>query len=149
MQLQCIYLDIMTRKKANAYCARIVKPVHYSLCLTILYTTDSMWREVNFKQNIVGLYSNASLSLTDFDSKVKKPSLPCYLSISGWRTIIFKLFPRLLAPCEMQVDSTKIWTRITGSILNYDNLLNFERLQLGDSTLGLDYQLVTVTNRQG
>ena len=54
-------------------------------------------------------------------SKVKKPSLTYYSSIAEGRIIEFMPFPRVLALCEMQTASARVWTRVAVSISNDDN----------------------------
>ena len=44
------------------------------------------------------------------------PSLPYYLPIAGGRIIGFIPFPRVLARCEMQSVSSRIWTCVAVSI---------------------------------
>ena len=52
-----------------------------------------MWHKVNFKQSSTGWNSEFSFSYMDWHTKVKKPSLPNYLSIPGGRIIGFIPFP--------------------------------------------------------
>ena len=49
----------------------------------------------------------------------EEPSLPYYLPIAGGRIIGFIPFPRVLVLCEMQLLSSRIWTRVAESI-SYD-----------------------------
>ena len=51
----------------------------------------------------------------------QRASLPYYLPIAGGRIIGFIPFPRVLALCEMQTPSPRVWTRITNSISYNDN----------------------------
>ena len=51
----------------------------------------------------------------------EEPSLPYYLPIAGGRIIGFIPFPRVLVLCEMQLMSSKIWTRVAVSISYVDN----------------------------
>ena len=50
---------------------------------------------------------------------VKEPSLLYYLPIAGRRIVGFIPFPRILALCEIQIASSRIWARVTVSI-SYD-----------------------------
>ena len=50
----------------------------------------------------------------------EEPSLRYYLPIAGGKIIEFIPFPRVLAICEMQSVSSRIWTRVAVSI-SYDN----------------------------
>ena len=54
-------------------------------------------------------------------TKAEEPSLPYYLRIAGGRIIGFIPFPRVLVLCEMQSVSSRIWTRVAGSISYDDN----------------------------
>ena len=73
-----------------------------------------------FKRSLTGLNSEFSFSYTGCLTKAEVPSLPYYLPIAGGRIIGFIPFPRVLALCEMQSVSSRIWTRVTISI-SYDN----------------------------
>ena len=75
----------------------------------------------NFKWSLTGLNSEFSFSLTSCLTKAEEPSLPYYLSIAGWRLIGFIPFPRVLALCEMQSVTSRIWTHVTVSISYDDN----------------------------
>ena len=51
----------------------------------------------------------------------EEPSLSYYLPIAGGRIIGFIPFPRVLVLCEMQSESSRIWTRIAVFISYGDN----------------------------
>ena len=53
--------------------------------------------------------------------KVKETNLSYYLSIAGGRIVRSTLFPSLLALCEMQTVSSRIWTQFPGSISSHDS----------------------------
>ena len=72
--------------------------------------TIKMWHKVNFKWSFICLNSNFSV-LTGCQTKVKEHSLPYYLLSNGRRIVGFIPFPRILAQCEMQTNSSRIWTR--------------------------------------
>ena len=75
----------------------------------------------NFKGTLTGSNSEFfSFSKAGCHTKVKDPSLHYYLSIAGRRIIRFIPSPRVLALCEMQTASSRIWTLVTVSI-SYDN----------------------------
>ena len=65
--------------------------------------------------------SEFSFSGTSCLSKAEESSLSYYLPIAGGRIIGFIPFPMVLALCEMQSVSSKIWTRIAMSISFDDN----------------------------
>ena len=65
-------------------------------------------------------------------TKAEEPSLPYYLPIAGGRIIGFMPFPRVLALCEMQSVSSRIWTRVAVSIPYDDN-----HYTTGTSTKGI------------
>ena len=71
-----------------------------------------------FKRSLTGLNSEFSFSSTSCLTKAEEPSLPYYLPIAGGRIIGFIPFPRVLVLCEMQFVSSRIWTRVTVSISN-------------------------------
>ena len=75
----------------------------------------------HFNQNLRGLNSEFSFSLTSCHVKVKEPSLPLNLPKAGGGIVGFIRFPRVLALCEMQSVSSRIWTRVAGSISTDDN----------------------------
>ena len=51
-----------------------------------------------------------------FLTNAKIPSLPYYLPVAGERIVGFIPFTRVLALCETQTDSSRIWTRVAVSI---------------------------------
>ena len=53
--------------------------------------------------------------------KDEEHSLPYYLPIVGVRIIGFIPFPRVSVLCEMQLVSSRIWTRVVVSISYDDN----------------------------
>ena len=71
--------------------------------------------------SLTGLSSEFSFFYTNSHTKVKEPSLSDYLLIAGRRIVGLKLFPRILALCEMQIALFIIWTRVTVSISNNKN----------------------------
>ena len=72
-----------------------------------------MWHKANFMQ------SQFSFSKTGCQTKAKEFSLLYYLPIDGGRIVRFIPFPRILALCEMQIVSSRIWTGVAVSI-SYD-----------------------------
>ena len=74
-----------------------------------------------FKWSLTGLNSECSFSKTICLTKAEEPSLPYYLPIAGGRIIGFIPFPRVLALCEMQSVTSRIWTVVTVSISYDDN----------------------------
>ena len=74
-----------------------------------------------FKQSLIGLNSEFSVSWTSCLTKAEETSLSYYLPIAGGRIIGFIPFPRVLVLCEMQSVSSRIWTRIAMSISYEDN----------------------------
>ena len=70
----------------------------------------------NFKRSLTGLNSEFSFSETIGLTKAEEPSLPFYLPIAGGRIIEFIPFPGVLVLCEMQLVTSKIWTRVAVSI---------------------------------
>ena len=73
-----------------------------------------------FKRSLTGFNSEFSFSGTCCLTKAEEPSVPYYLPIAGGRAIGFIPFPRVLALCEMQSVSSRIWTRVAVSI-SYDD----------------------------
>ena len=73
-----------------------------------------------FKPSLTGLKPDFFFSETSCLTKAEEPSLPYYLPIAGGRIIGFIPFPRVLVQCEMQSESSRIWTRVAVSI-SYDN----------------------------
>ena len=74
-----------------------------------------------FKQGLTDLNSEFFFSYTDYLTKPKETSLPYYLSIAEGRIIRFIPFLMLFAQCEMQLATSRIWTRVTVSISYDDN----------------------------
>ena len=74
-----------------------------------------------FKQSLTGLNSEFSFSSTHCLTKAEEPSLPYYLPLAGERIIRFIPFPSVLVLCEMQSDSSSIWTCVAVSISYDDN----------------------------
>ena len=74
-----------------------------------------------FKRSLTGLNSEFSLSYTSCLTKAEELSLSYYLPIAGGRIIGFIPFLRVLALCEMQSVSSRIWTRVGVSISYDDN----------------------------
>ena len=72
-----------------------------------------------FKAEFNRLKSEFSFSKTGFHTKVKVPSLPYYLPLTGGRIVGFIPSPWILVRCEIQTDSSRIWTQVTVSIF-YD-----------------------------
>ena len=54
-------------------------------------------------------------------TKVREPWLPFYLPIAGGRIVGFIPFPMVLALCEMQTASSRIWTQVPKSISDNNN----------------------------
>ena len=67
--------------------------------------------------------SEFSFSYTSCLTKAEEPSLPYCLPVAGGRIIGFIPFPRVLVLCEMQLVSSRIWTRVAISISYDDNHL--------------------------
>ena len=80
------------------------------------YDTSSI-----FKRSLTGLNSEFSFSETSCLTKAEEPSLSYYLPIAGGRINGFIHFPRVLVLCEMQLVSSRIWTRVAVSISYDDN----------------------------
>ena len=74
-----------------------------------------------FKWSLTGLNSEFSFSKTSCLTKAEEPSLSYYLPIAGGRIIGFIPFRRVLALCEMQSVSSRIWTHVAVSISYDDN----------------------------
>ena len=74
-----------------------------------------------FKRSLTGLNSEFSFSYTSCLTKAEEHSLSYYLPIAGGRIIGFIPFPRVLVLCEMQLASSRIWTRVAVSISYDDN----------------------------
>ena len=74
-----------------------------------------------FKRSLAGLNSEFSFSKSSCLTKAEEPNLSYYLPIAGGRIIGFIFFPRVLALCEMQSASSRIWTRVPVSISYNDN----------------------------
>ena len=70
------------------------------------------------------LYSSTDMAMawknSHFHTKVKESGRPSYLPIARGRIVGSIPFPRVLALCEMQTVSSKIWTCVVLSI-SYDN----------------------------
>ena len=77
-----------------------------------------------FKQRLTGLNSEFSFSLASGFTNAEEASLLYYLPIAGGRIIGFIPFPRVLVLYEMQLASSRIWTRIAVSISYNDNHYN-------------------------
>ena len=103
---------------------------------TLVKRTQTIWRKIIiftnpsaragydtrsiFKRILTGLNSELSF-LTSCLTKAEELSLPYYLPIAGGRIIGFIPFPRVLVLCEMQPESSRIWTRVAVSISYNDN----------------------------
>ena len=74
-----------------------------------------------FKRSLTGLNSQFSFFYTSCLTKAEEPSLPYYLPIAGGRIIGFIPFPMVLVQCEIQLVSSRIWTRVAVSITYDDN----------------------------
>ena len=88
--------------------------------LPYVCTNPSVWAGCDtrsiFKRSLTGLNSEFSFSSTSCLTKAEEPSLPYCLPIAGGRIIGFIPFPRVLVLCEIQLFSTRIWTRVAVSI---------------------------------
>ena len=80
-----------------------------------------IWYKSIFKWSLTGLIQSFSFSLTSCLTKTEEPRLSYYLPIAGGRIIGFIPFPKVLVLCEMQLASSRIWTRVTVSISYDDN----------------------------
>ena len=99
------------------------------LCLHVclyIYLSNSSARmrwdsRLSFKMSLTDVNLEFSFSYTGCHTKVKKPSLPCYLPLTGRRIARFIPFSRVLALCEMLTALT--WIRTWDSIymLNADS----------------------------
>ena len=74
-----------------------------------------------FKRSLTGLNSEFSFSRTSCLTEAEEPSLPYYLLVAGGRIVGFILFLRALVLCEMQLASSRIWTRVVVSVSYDDN----------------------------
>ena len=77
-----------------------------------------------FKRSLTGWNSEYSFSETSWFIKAEEPNLPYYLPVAGGRIIGFIHFPMVLVLCEMQLVSSRIWTRVAVSISYDDNHYN-------------------------
>ena len=102
---------------------RLIK--FWYLVIQIIFTqpflSDRIWHKFIFKQSLTSLNSDFSFSWTSCLAKAEELSLPYYLLIAGGRIIGFIPFPSVLVLCEMQLVSSRIWTRVTVSISYDDN----------------------------
>ena len=98
---------------------------HYIILSLSIFTNPSARAGYDtksiFKRSLTGLNSEFSFSETSCLAEAEEPSLPCYVSIAGGRIMGFIPFPRVLALCEMQSVSSRIWTRVAVSISYNDN----------------------------
>ena len=62
-----------------------------------------------------------SFFLTGYQTKIKEHSLAYYSPLAGGRIIGIVPFPIVLAPCEMQAVSCRVWTRVAVSI-SFDDI---------------------------
>ena len=93
-------------------------PIYIYVCISTLLHEQDATQSQFFMRSLTGLNSEFSFSLTVCLTKVKEPSLPYYLRIAGGRIIGFIPFPKVLALCEMQTVSSRIWTQVAVSISN-------------------------------
>ena len=70
---------------------------------------------------LTGLDSELFFSYTGCQNKAEELSLPYYLPNARGRIRGFIPFPRVLVLCEIQSNSSKIWTRVATSISYDDN----------------------------
>ena len=93
---------------------------HYSTSASWLNSTSRTGHNTRsiFMQSLTGWNSKISFS-TGCHTKVKEHCLPYYLPITGERIIGFIAFPKLLALCEMQGASSRIWTQVA-VFISYD-----------------------------
>ena len=103
---------------------------HLYMCINVLYIYIYIYisnsslqagydtRSV-FNRSLTGLNSEFSFSYTGCYSKVKELCLLYYFPIAGGRRVGFILLPKVLALCETQTASPRIWSWITASI-SYD-----------------------------
>ena len=84
--------------------------IYQSVC------TGRMQHKFNFKRSLTGLKTEISFSLTNCLMKAKEPSIPYYLHLA-WRIIIGLIsFVGVLELCEMQIASSRNWTRVDVTI---------------------------------
>ena len=84
-----------------------------------------------FERSLTGLNSEFSFSQTSCLTKAEEHSLSYYLLIAGGRIIGSIPFPRVLALCEMQSVSSRIWTRAPQFMLTYAVGVFYSPSQLG------------------
>ena len=72
-------------------------------------------------RSLTGLNSEISFSWTGYHTRVKESCLPYYLPIAEGRLVGFILFLMVFVLREMQIASSRFWTRNTVSIFNDDN----------------------------
>ena len=88
-----------------------------------IFTNPSAWAGYDtrsiFKRGLTGLNLEFSFSSTSCLTKTEEPSRPYYLPTAGERIIGFIPFTGVLVLCEMQLISSRIWTRVAESI-SYD-----------------------------
>ena len=99
--------------------------MHYQVTKITIFTNPSARAGYDtrsiFKRSLAVLNSEFSFSYTSCLTKAEEPSLPYYLPIAGGRIIGFIPFPRVLVLCEIQLISSRTWTRIDVSISYDDN----------------------------
>ena len=81
------------------------------------HRSGRIWHKVNFWAEFNRFEFRVFLRLT----KAQEFSLSYYLPKAGERITGFILFPRVLVLCEMQLVSSRIWTRVAVSISYDDN----------------------------
>ena len=91
---------------------------HTHIYIAMSFARENALRGYIVKRNLTCLNSEFSFSQSGCHTKVKDPCLPYYLLIVGGRIIGFIPFSKVLAFCEMQKASSRIWTRVTVSISN-------------------------------
>ena len=100
----------------SSYCLSFCCVCVYMKCM---YTYPSAWAGCDtgsiFKWCLTGLNSEFSF-WTSCHTKVEELRLPYYSPIAEGRLIGFIPFPRVLALCEMQTVSPRIWTWVIMSI---------------------------------
>ena len=115
-------------------------PAYWAIKKYVIILTTPFARAGNetrsiFKRSLTGLNSEFSFSKTSCLTKAEESSL----LIAGGRIIGFIPFSRVLAQCEMQSVSSRIWTRVAVSI-SYDD----SHYTMGTSTKEVRYCLFIV-----
>ena len=119
---------LLALELTQAYCSFVlfshsldcISCSYEEMCDTPIGTTS--WSPAKKWNGLKMTYSGrwGCIVTTSCLTKAEEPSLPFYLPIAGGRVIGFISFPRVLVRCEMQLVSSRIWTRV-GLSISYDD----------------------------